>query len=295
MQLGPVIKSRLAMAYGLNVSMLERLMARPAYLRDEDAFGACGAYNPLLVSLDPLPLDQTGVHLPASTGHAPASGPSAATPRLGHRHPTPLSPELRSVLAGLPRTGWLSQAAAEADGGGLGAEPRAPAAAVRGRGLPRLLSGVTRPWGRAAHRGCAAEAGHRGWFRWAGCFLPPARADLGPGPAPASSAQVTKLVKNYRSHSALLALPSRLFYHRELEVCADPKVVTSLLGWEKLPRKGFPLVFHGVRVSCGPGPGGRLTGLRGAARRLPRVEPEAGLVLTPLSGAEAGSPGALRP
>lgn len=50
MQLGPVIKSRLAMAYGLNVSMLERLMSRPAYLRDEDAFGACGAYNPLLVS-----------------------------------------------------------------------------------------------------------------------------------------------------------------------------------------------------------------------------------------------------
>ncbi|XP_058529792.1 RNA helicase Mov10l1 isoform X1 [Ochotona princeps] len=108
MQLGPVIKSRLAMAYGLNVSMLERLMARPAYLRDENAFGACGAYNPLLV---------------------------------------------------------------------------------------------------------------------------------------------TKLVKNYRSHSALLALPSRLFYHKELEVCADPKVVTSLLGWEKLPKKGFPLVFHGVRGS----------------------------------------------
>uniref|UniRef100_A0A452RE87 RNA helicase n=1 Tax=Ursus americanus TaxID=9643 RepID=A0A452RE87_URSAM len=108
MQLGPVIKSRLAMAYGLHVSMLERLMSRPVYLRDEDAFGACGAYNPLLV---------------------------------------------------------------------------------------------------------------------------------------------TKLVKNYRSHPALLALPSRLFYHRELEVCADPKVVTSLLGWEKLPKKGFPLIFHGVRGS----------------------------------------------
>lgn len=51
MQLGPVIKSRLAMAYGLNVSMLERLMLRPVYQRDEHAFGACGAYNPLLVSL----------------------------------------------------------------------------------------------------------------------------------------------------------------------------------------------------------------------------------------------------
>ncbi|KAF6339941.1 Mov10 like RISC complex RNA helicase 1 [Rhinolophus ferrumequinum] len=108
MQLGPVIKSRLAMAYGLNVSMLERLMSRPVYLRDEDAFGACGAYNPLLV---------------------------------------------------------------------------------------------------------------------------------------------TKLVKNYRSHAALLALPSRLFYHRELEVCADPKVTNSLLGWEKLPKKSFPLLFHGMRGS----------------------------------------------
>ncbi|XP_063478553.1 RNA helicase Mov10l1 isoform X10 [Symphalangus syndactylus] len=107
MQLGPVIKSRLAMAYGLNVSLLERLMSRPAYQRDENAFGACGAHNPLLV---------------------------------------------------------------------------------------------------------------------------------------------TKLVKNYRSHEALLTLPSRLFYHRELEVCADPTVVTSLLGWEKLPKKGFPLIFHGVRV-----------------------------------------------
>ncbi|KAI2598325.1 RNA helicase Mov10l1 isoform 2 [Homo sapiens] len=108
MQLGPVIKSRLAMAYGLNVSFLERLMSRPAYQRDENAFGACGAHNPLLV---------------------------------------------------------------------------------------------------------------------------------------------TKLVKNYRSHEALLMLPSRLFYHRELEVCADPTVVTSLLGWEKLPKKGFPLIFHGVRGS----------------------------------------------
>ncbi|XP_058147121.2 RNA helicase Mov10l1-like [Dasypus novemcinctus] len=108
MQLGPVVKSKLAKAYGLNVSLLERLMSRPAYQRDEKAFGDSGAYNPLLV---------------------------------------------------------------------------------------------------------------------------------------------TKLVKNYRSHSTLLALPSKLFYNKELEVCADPKIVNSLLGWEKLPKKGFPLIFHGVRSS----------------------------------------------
>uniref|UniRef100_A0A8C3QHH1 RNA helicase n=1 Tax=Cyanoderma ruficeps TaxID=181631 RepID=A0A8C3QHH1_9PASS len=107
-QLGPTIKSKLAQTFGLNVSLLERLSSRELYLRDEDAFGACGAYNPLLI---------------------------------------------------------------------------------------------------------------------------------------------TKLTKNYRSHSALLALPSKLFYHKELEVCADTSVVTSLLNWGKLPRKGFPLIFHGIRGS----------------------------------------------
>ncbi|XP_062444130.1 RNA helicase Mov10l1 [Rhea pennata] len=105
-QLGPVIKSKVAVAFGLNISLLERLMSRSMYLRDEDAFSACGSYNPLLI---------------------------------------------------------------------------------------------------------------------------------------------TKLVKNYRSHSALLTLPSKLFYHKELEVCADTSVVTSLLHWEKLPRKGFPFIFHGIR------------------------------------------------
>ncbi|XP_074024324.1 RNA helicase Mov10l1 [Numenius arquata] len=107
-QLGPVIKSKIALTFGLNMSLLERLTSRDMYLRDEDALSACGAYNPLLI---------------------------------------------------------------------------------------------------------------------------------------------TKLLKNYRSHSALLALPSKLFYHKELEVCADTSVVTSLLHWGKLPRKGFPLIFHGIRGS----------------------------------------------
>lgn len=49
-QLGPVIKSKIAQSFGLNISLLERLTSRELYLRDEDAFSACGAYNPLLVS-----------------------------------------------------------------------------------------------------------------------------------------------------------------------------------------------------------------------------------------------------
>jgi putative helicase MOV10L1 len=31
---------------------------------------------------------------------------------------------------------------------------------------------------------------------------------------------VTKLVKNYRSHQSIIEIPSRLFYHGDLQVCA---------------------------------------------------------------------------
>lgn len=60
--------------------------------------------------------------------------------------------------------------------------------------------------------------------------------------------QVTKLLYNYRSHEALLTLPSKLFYKGELSFRAPRAVVDSLCQWKNLPKKGFPLLFHGVRV-----------------------------------------------
>lgn len=86
MQLGPVIKSRLAMAYGLNVSMLERLMARPAYLRDENAFGACGAYNPLLVSAAHMAGSHEERLFPSSPGCVPGHG-LCCPEKLGQESP----------------------------------------------------------------------------------------------------------------------------------------------------------------------------------------------------------------
>nr|XP_014351818.1 PREDICTED: putative helicase Mov10l1 [Latimeria chalumnae] len=59
--------------------------------------------------------------------------------------------------------------------------------------------------------------------------------------------QVTKLVKNYRSHAVLLNLPSELFYDKELKVCGDESVVNALCKWEKLPTKEFPIICHGLR------------------------------------------------
>lgn len=63
---------------------------------------------------------------------------------------------------------------------------------------------------------------------------------------PTFQARVTKLVKHFRSHPDILAFPNRHFYGGELLSCADPAVTHSLLKYEKLPAKNFPIIFHGV-------------------------------------------------
>lgn len=57
---------------------------------------------------------------------------------------------------------------------------------------------------------------------------------------------VTKLIRNYRSHPAILEIPNELFYDRELEAFADEYQRNSYCHWEHLPKKGFPIIFHGV-------------------------------------------------
>ncbi|GJE86466.1 RNA helicase [Phanerochaete sordida] len=57
---------------------------------------------------------------------------------------------------------------------------------------------------------------------------------------------VTKLVKHFRSHPDILYFPNRHFYAGELLPCADPAVTHSLLKYERLPAKNFPIIFHGI-------------------------------------------------
>ncbi|GFG34137.1 hypothetical protein Cfor_08140 [Coptotermes formosanus] len=60
-------------------------------------------------------------------------------------------------------------------------------------------------------------------------------------------AVLTKLVQNFRSHKTILALPNSKFYDNELQACGDPALTSLACNWEGLPRKGFPLIFHGVK------------------------------------------------
>uniref|UniRef100_A0AAQ6IQ22 RNA helicase n=1 Tax=Anabas testudineus TaxID=64144 RepID=A0AAQ6IQ22_ANATE len=48
---------------------------------------------------------------------------------------------------------------------------------------------------------------------------------------------VTKLLRNYRSHPAILKIPNELFYDGELQVCADEILRNSYCRWEHLPQK----------------------------------------------------------
>ncbi|XP_018601263.1 putative helicase mov-10-B.2 isoform X2 [Scleropages formosus] len=57
---------------------------------------------------------------------------------------------------------------------------------------------------------------------------------------------VSKLLHNYRSHPAILRIPNELFYDGELQVFADHHLRESCCTWEHLPKKDFPVVFHGA-------------------------------------------------
>lgn len=64
------------------------------------------------------------------------------------------------------------------------------------------------------------------------------------------------LTRNYRSHPALVSLPSRLFYGGALVAAANPGAVSGFCGWAGLAPGaraaaergglGFPMLFHGV-------------------------------------------------
>uniref|UniRef100_A0A1A8HGY1 RNA helicase n=1 Tax=Nothobranchius korthausae TaxID=1143690 RepID=A0A1A8HGY1_9TELE len=57
---------------------------------------------------------------------------------------------------------------------------------------------------------------------------------------------VTKLLRNYRSHPAILKIPNELFYDGELQACADEYARNFYRWWQYLPKQDLPVIFHGV-------------------------------------------------
>ncbi|KAG7358960.1 DNA/RNA helicase, superfamily II, SNF2 family protein [Nitzschia inconspicua] len=59
---------------------------------------------------------------------------------------------------------------------------------------------------------------------------------------------VTMLVRNYRSHPAILKLPNEMFYNNKLLACGDRLTTHSMARWEHLPSTAndFPIIFHSI-------------------------------------------------
>lgn len=62
-----------------------------------------------------------------------------------------------------------------------------------------------------------------------------------------SRRRVVKLVKNFRSHEAILQFPNLQFYGGDLQPCADTRITNAYLGSSYLPSKQFPIVFHAIK------------------------------------------------
>ncbi|KAG9024583.1 hypothetical protein FRB95_011337 [Tulasnella sp. JGI-2019a] len=62
-----------------------------------------------------------------------------------------------------------------------------------------------------------------------------------------SGVTVVKLIKNWRSHPAILKFPNDEFYKGELEPHASEVITHSCLRWNRLPKDTFPIMFHAIK------------------------------------------------
>ncbi|KAG8954846.1 hypothetical protein FRC04_010329 [Tulasnella sp. 424] len=60
-------------------------------------------------------------------------------------------------------------------------------------------------------------------------------------------ATYVKLIKNWRSHAAILEFPNQQFYDGELEACAHTSAADLCLGWDKLSNPMYPIIFHAIK------------------------------------------------
>jgi helicase MOV-10 len=59
--------------------------------------------------------------------------------------------------------------------------------------------------------------------------------------------RIVNLQRNRRSHGAILAWSNRYFYEDTIRDYGNPSITYELVLSDVLPRKGFPVVFHGVK------------------------------------------------
>ena len=59
--------------------------------------------------------------------------------------------------------------------------------------------------------------------------------------------RIVALRRNWRSHGAIIAWPNRYLYEDMMRDYGNSYITYHMVHSEVLPKKGFPVVFHGVR------------------------------------------------
>src|SRR5712672_1052595 len=61
--------------------------------------------------------------------------------------------------------------------------------------------------------------------------------------------RIVELLRNHRSHASIIAWSNRYFYEDRMREYGNTYITYDLVHSDVLPKKGFPVVFHGVRGS----------------------------------------------
>lgn len=61
--------------------------------------------------------------------------------------------------------------------------------------------------------------------------------------------RIVGLWRNWRSHGAIIAWPNRYLYDDSMRDYGNAHITYHLVHSDVLPKKGFPIVFHGVKGS----------------------------------------------
>jgi len=69
------------------------------------------------------------------------------------------------------------------------------------------------------------------------------------GPDTQAGKTIVELPRNHRSHASIIAWSNRYFYEDRMREYGNTYITYDLVHSDVLPKKGFPVVFHGVRGS----------------------------------------------
>lgn len=61
---------------------------------------------------------------------------------------------------------------------------------------------------------------------------------------------ITQLIKNYRSHAAILNIPNALFYENKLQAAAPIEITDWFIQSKLLPSGNFPIILENVQGYC---------------------------------------------